>query len=273
MKKTFSVTRGDKEAPLSLVLMCSDDPQHTFLRYLLEQQFPGFRCIVEPNDGQVRHLMKKGRDKDVRYMKYHGRRRRKNGDSASRKAFFGGLVPEGFTPAAPDLEVDSINCQEVWSLLEDWKPEVTICAGTKYIGKKAIARAGTMLNLHTGHLPDYKGNQCIFFTLLDREYGKISGTIHQLSSELDGGAILERVVPEIRSTDSEEDLYARIQFLMINRVVELCQKFREGATWTFKPQPAGGRMFRHRDRTPWKEFLYRVGRMTGRIRLPDQKGR
>lgn len=268
MEDHSTFQRQESGTPLRLTLICSDDPQHIYLRYLLDQAFENYQCIIESNAGQVRHLKAKNRTLDLRYMGYHSKRRKWTGDSKARSEFFASLVPKDYTPSSPSLSVDSVNCKAVWDQLENWKPEVTIVAGTKYIGKSAISRGGMMINLHTGHLPDYKGNQCIFFALYDGAFDKIAGTLHQLSSELDGGPILEKLLPPIYTDDSEEKLYARCQKLMINRIVELVKGLEGGATWHFTPQPHKGRMFRHRDRTPIKDIALWWRKKTGRLNYP-----
>jgi glycine/D-amino acid oxidase-like deaminating enzyme/folate-dependent phosphoribosylglycinamide formyltransferase PurN len=250
----LSLRSIEAQQPLRLLLLCSDDPQHSYLRYRLDQTFPGYRCIVETHDGQVRHLRKKGRTADVCYMKYHSLRRYYSGNDHQRKAYFNQLVPQDHASPTPDLTVDSLNCREVWEAVEQWKPELTIISGTKYIGRKLTERAGLMINLHTGHLPEYKGNHCIFFALYDGAVDKVSATLHQLTSDLDGGNILDRVFPPILPDDNEEMLYARCVHLAIDRCVKHAEQFSRGERLEFVPQEAIGRTFRNQDRTPGKEL-------------------
>jgi methionyl-tRNA formyltransferase len=66
----------------------------------------------------------------------------------------------------------------LWEAVEQWQPELTIVSGTEYIGRKLIDRAGLMINLNTGHLPEYKGNHCIFFALYDGAVDKVAATLH-----------------------------------------------------------------------------------------------
>ncbi|KAI2616099.1 nucleotide-binding domain-containing protein [Hypoxylon sp. NC1633] len=207
----------------------SPSPQ-SYLRYRLDQAFPGYRCIVETTSGQVRQLVAKRRMVDACYMKYHGLRRRLAGHDQQRRAYFDRLTPADHTSPPPDLTVDSLNNSAVWSAVERWQPQLTIVSGTKYIGRKLMARSGLMLNLHIGHLPEYKGNHCIFFALLRRTW-------------MDGGDVLGRVVPPVLPGDSEETLYARCCHMAIDRCVA-----------HFVPQRAAGRTYRHRDRTPAKEL-------------------
>ncbi|KAI9369901.1 hypothetical protein BJX61DRAFT_545154 [Aspergillus egyptiacus] len=250
----LSLDSIETRKPARLLLLCSDGPQHKYLRYRLDQAFPGYRCILETTDGQIRRLMEKRRIIDACYTHYHGLRRRLLGHDGYRKSYFNDLVPYDHTSPAPDLTVDSVNCAQVWDAVEQWQPELTIVSGTKFIGKKLIARAGTMINLHTGHLPEYKGNHCIFFALYNGEVDKVASTLHQLTSTLDGGSILERVVPPVFPTDNEETLYTRCSHLAVDRVIEHAEQFFMGQKLHFVPQEAKGRTFRHRDRTPAKEL-------------------
>lgn len=254
MKEPFLRKREQNIGPLKVLLLCSDSPQHKYLRYLISREFPEFCCIVETDAGQVRYLRKKRKYYDLLYKQYHGWRRKRSGDSTKRREFFEALYPSDANIPPPDLEVDTLNQRKVWDLVAEWKPELTICTGTKFIGKKLIGLSGLMLNLHTGYLPDYRGNQCIFFAMYNGEMDKIAGTIHQLTAELDGGAMLDQLFPEINSGDSEEVLYARCSQLMIERVVELAEAYENGTALTFIPQENTGTTYRHRDRSPWKEW-------------------
>ncbi|KAK1530169.1 uncharacterized protein CCOS01_05272 [Colletotrichum costaricense] len=242
------------KTPLRLLLVCSDGPQHRYLRYRLDQAFPGYRCVQETSDGQVRQLMNKGRVVDACWQQYHGLRRGFFGHDVRRAAHFDKLVPSDHVSPAPDLVVDSVNCRAVWDATEKWQPELTIVSGTKYIGKKLMARAGLMINMHTGHLPEYKGNHCVFFALYDGAVDKVASTLHQLTPELDGGDVLDRVFPDIDPEDNEDTLYTKCLEKSIDRCVEHIKQFSKGKTLEFVPQQAGGRTFRHRDRTPGKEL-------------------
>lgn len=247
-----------------VLLLCGDGPQHRYLRYRLAQAFPGYRCIQETTDGRVRQLMAKRRVVDACYMKYHSLRRHYTGHDEHRTRYFSQLVPSGHESGPPDLAVDSVNCRQVWEAVETWQPELTIVSGTKYIGRKLMERAGLMINLHIGHLPEYKGNHCIFFALYDGALDRVSATLHQLTAELDGGGILDRVSPTVSAEDSEETLYARCLHLAIDRCIAHAERFARGEPLAFETQEEVGRTFRHRDRTVVKE-LWLWWRMRGML--------
>ncbi|KAK3675252.1 hypothetical protein LTR78_004762 [Recurvomyces mirabilis] len=256
-------------SPLKVLLLCSDGPQHHYLRRRVAKLCPNFRCIVETSEGQVRYLKRKGRMFDAAFMQYHTLRRHMFGQDTQRMAYFDGLMSEKHELPSPDLVVDNLNCREVWDTVERWQPELTIVSGTKYIGRKLNERAGLMINLHIGHLPEYKGNHCIFFALYDGAPQHVAATLHQLTPDLDGGNILDVVSPEILPTDNENTLYTRCLHLAIDRCMEHVQRFSRGQTLVLSPQPTSGKIFRHTDRTPMKELWLWL--TTAFFGLPQEK--
>lgn len=66
-----------------------------------------------------------------------------------------------------------------------------------------------MVDIHTGHLPDYKGDCCIFSALYDGAVNKSASTLHQLTSSLDGGDALDRNFPHALVEDGKEIMYTR----------------------------------------------------------------
>jgi methionyl-tRNA formyltransferase len=111
-----------------------------------------------------------------------------------------------------------------------------------------------MINMHTGHLPEYKGNHCIFFALYDGAVDKIASTLHQLTSSLDGGDVLDKFFPLVLPEDNEETLYTRCLEMSIDCCVDYIGRFSNEEKLVFVPQKAEGKTFRHRDRTPIKEL-------------------
>ncbi|EME46917.1 hypothetical protein DOTSEDRAFT_87328 [Dothistroma septosporum NZE10] len=254
MPQSTSIQRTQPTGkPLKLLLLCSDGPQHRYLRYVFDQAFPGYRCIVETNSGQQNQLFKKGKFIDACYMRYHSLRRYYTGSDHQRKSYFHSRVPSDYTLPPADLTVESLNCRDVWQAVEAWSPEITIVSGTKYIGRKLNTLGGLIINLHIGNLPDYKGNHCVFFALYDGAVDKVAATLHRLTPHLDGGAILDKVYPDVTPTDSEETLYNQCLHLAIDRCVERVMQFSLGLPLQFTKQEDGGMMYRHRDRTPVKE--------------------
>ncbi|RMZ70942.1 FAD dependent oxidoreductase [Pyrenophora seminiperda CCB06] len=260
-----------------LLLLCSDGPQNKYLRYRLHQAFPrGYHCVQETGgNGQ---LWKKGRkvDADACWQTYHTWRRRLLGHDRQLRAHFNTLIPRDHASPPPDLIVDNINCAAVWEAASRWQPQLTIVSGTKPIDKKLIARCGLLLNLHIGHLSEYKGNHSIFFALYDGATDKIAATLHQLTgtSSLD---VLDHIYPPILPTDNEQTLYTRCLEQGINRCINHVARFASGKPLYFAPQQVvedGGRTsFCHRERTPVKEVVFWWKLRVGRVLLRGDGGK
>lgn len=100
-----------------------------------------------------------------------------------------------------------------------------------------------MINLHIGHLPEYKGNHCIFFALYDGAVNKVSATLHLLTQRLDGGEVLEQVIPPVLPTDSEEKLYTRCVHMAMDQCVKHVGRFSLGERLECVQQENTGRTF------------------------------
>lgn len=112
--------------------------------------------------------------------------------------------------------------------LEDVRPDVTVVCGTTYLRSATIAAGGLMINIHGGFLPHYKGNHCVFFAFLRKDYQRIGASLHLVAGKLDGGELLEVVRPEIRPQDNDQHLYDRSVQLAIDRLVEILTVFETG---------------------------------------------
>lgn len=53
------------------------------------------------------------------------------------------------------------------------------------------------INIHMGISPYYKGSNCNFWAVLDRNFHLVGATIHRLSSEIDGGDILFHTISKM----------------------------------------------------------------------------
>ena len=243
-----------------IAIMCCDDPHHFYLINQLKQHFNIAGIVLEPNRNQMAWLWKKKRYQLWLYRRYHSWRRRIIGHSKHRKAFF----PVEFNIKELDIpvqEVFNINDKASAHFLNKIEPDITIVCGTMYVGRRARKAGNVIINLHGGVLPDYKGNQCIFFALYEKNYDKIGATIHLVSEQLDGGSIIEIIRPEIESKDNDETLYAKSLKLCVDALVQLLQKYDQGYSIIAKVQePSNKKTYSHRHRTPLVEIRHYLNR-------------
>ncbi len=235
---------GDR---LRVVVLCSDDPHHAYLLSCAARRLDVVGAIIEPGSAQQRRLWDKRRWVDAVARSYQIRRQRVTGRSSYRRRYFSPLTS---TPQVPAHRVDWINSPEAHRRLVELRPDVTIVCGTTYLRSHMIEDAGLMVNIHGGCLPEYKGNHCVFFAFLRKDYEHIGATLHLVTSRLDGGDIIETVLPEIYPHDNDEHLYDRAVHQAIDRIVDLLAGLEAGAPLLARRQDDRGETFRHRSRKP-----------------------
>ncbi|SOB79503.1 formyl transferase [Streptomyces sp. 1331.2] len=275
------------EAPgarLRVAVLCSDDPHHRYLVARIARDLDLVGLVVEPGAAQQSRLWARRAWTDAVARGYQVRRQRYTGRSAYRRRYFAALTraltpplaPPGEAPAqapaAPSpspervLRVDWINSPEAVAFLEDLRPDVTVVCGTTYLKRPVIEAGHLMINIHGGYLPQYKGNHCVFFAFLRKDYRRIGASLHLVTSRLDGGELVEVVRPEVLPQDNDEHLYDRSVHLAIDRLAEILTVFEAGGGDTVLrtvAQEDTGETFRHRSRKPhldlWAWLRIRLG--------------
>ncbi len=252
-----------------LALLVSDDPHNEYLVALLAAHFEIRGVIFEPGRAQKAHLWRRHRYVDWAYRRYHRLRRRLSGHAAYRDRFFADRAV-----AEPDfetVEVEWINSKLAVETMARWRPDVTVVCGTSYVHKRVLAPAGRSFNIHGGCLPDFKGNHGVFFAFAEGRYEQVGASLHEVSADLDGGALVEVVRPPIYPGDDDESLYCRAEHLVMLRLVELLGMIEAGAGVPAVAQTEAGRTFRHRDRIPGSSFARGFGDASGARRSPASR--
>ncbi|WP_441247697.1 formyl transferase [Kitasatospora sp. McL0602] len=254
---------------LRVAVLCSDDPHHTYLVSRLARELDLVGVVVEPGAAQQRRLWARRAWVDAVARAYQVRRQRLTGRSAYRRRYFAALTAGVTPPAERVRRVDWINSAAATAHLEQLRPDVTVVCGTTYLRSATIAAGGLMINIHGGHLPHYKGNHCVFFAFLRKDYQRIGASLHLVAAKLDGGDLLEVVHPEIRPQDNDEHLYDRSVHLAIDRLVEILTALEGGqAALRTVVQEDAGETFRHRSRKPHLDLWAWLRIRSGLERVP-----
>ncbi|MEE8458082.1 MAG: formyl transferase, partial [Acidimicrobiia bacterium] len=114
--------------------------------------------------------------------------------------------------ADPDLVryVDGINTLSGRTVVEEAGPDFLLIYGTGIVGPKVLAMASVAaLNLHTGMSPDYRGSDCTFWPIFNREYQHVGATVHECTELIDGGTIYARGQAELHTDDGQFGVFAR----------------------------------------------------------------
>lgn len=254
-----------------IVILRSDDAHHEYLETLLRSRFDIVAVIVEPAREQRRRLLQTRRYVDWIFTLYHLQRRRLCGLTAYRKSYFSNLaIPP--LPPCPRLTVRWINEPGVAQLLRASKPDLTVTICTSILQSEVLQAAGTIINVHGGFLPYYRGNHCFFFPFYRGEFDKIGSTLHFVDPGIDTGEIIETIVPPIYADDTPEKLYCRAEKIAIHRLAEWIDYSEQGGALPRRRQESRHRLCRTRDRKPHHDLRCWLRRVTGRLAVPELPG-
>ena len=83
-----------------------------------------------------------------------------------------------------------INTPDSVRLVEQLDPDILLVFGTGIVGKAVLSKAKRIaLNMHTGISPYYRGCDCAFWPLYNREWDMVGATVHECTQDVDGGRI------------------------------------------------------------------------------------
>ena len=258
---------------MKIVTLTSDDHHHRCLVSLLASEFSLQGAVIEPGREQIRRPWRHGRWCDYSWNIYHRCRRYALGLDRYRREYFETRTPSRHGRTFPQLVVPWINDPVVADAIRTWKPDITVVCCTSILKAPTLEACGpNVLNVHGGHLPDYRGNHCFFWALYYGTYDKIGSTVHFVDRGIDTGDIVAVVTPPVRPDDNAERLYCRAEWLAFQRLMTLLRGLDRGEALPRHPQPSGGRTFRTRDRRPWHDLSFAFRRWIGLVSVPTLTG-
>jgi len=146
-------------------------------------------------------------------------------ESIGRESMIAAYGPENCLQfSRPDRlhHVHGINSPEGLQTVSSLQPDVLLVYGTVVVGSKIISLARILaINMHTGISPYYRGADCAFWPIYNRELQMVGATVHECTKNIDGGKIFgtttARLLPDddvfsvfARSVIAGADLYLRI---------------------------------------------------------------
>lgn len=114
-------------------------------------------------------------------------------------------IAEGLdlTPPTPDLEVTSINGDDVLAWLRRELPDVVVVNGTRIISKRVLSATGALfINTHCGITPAYRGSHGGYWALRNVDRARCGVTVHLVDPGIDTGDIIgqREIAPTPRDT-------------------------------------------------------------------------
>jgi methionyl-tRNA formyltransferase len=263
---------ASSDRPRSRVaLLRGDDYHNLYLDALLRREFDVVAVVSEPGLAQRRALRRRGKWRDAIAAEYHLARRSIMGLNRRRDRFFAEARAGASLPLPPDphLTVTSVNDPTVAEFVRASGADICVITCTTILNKRTIEGIGVdIINIHGGHLPDYRGCHCFFFALSSGNFDKIGSTIHFVNAGIDTGPIIQVSRPSIEPRDNAESLYSKAELRAAHLLCDWLARREAGEQIPSSAQAFRGRLVLRRHRLPHHDVIFALRRMTGALRLP-----
>jgi methionyl-tRNA formyltransferase len=127
-------------------------------------------------------------------------------------------------------------------------PDLIAVFGTSLI-RGALLEQGRLgiANLHGGLSPEYRGADCTFWALYNREPHKVGCTLHWIDAGIDTGGLIAHVSPRVLPGDDELRLFWRAVQASAEVYAELLRRLAAGERFGQR-QPHKGRLYQVKQR-------------------------
>lgn len=245
-------------------ILTTDGPQYDYLIHKLEDYFTVNIVIRELGKSQRKILLRK--KKFYRYLcnRYQWLVRKVLGYDKYRKQYFYFEQPLN----SKIINVPNINSENVIYLINQYPCNLYIVMGTSILKAPLLESCNAdIINIHGGYLPDYRGNNCIYFAYQNNDFDKIANTIHFIDKGIDTGDIIKIVKPSILKKDNPETLYCKAKKQAIHQLLGIIRNYQNGTPIPRYPQNIGiGKQYKTEERNPKTAILFWVRRHLGRKR-------
>jgi len=154
-------------------------------------------------------------------------RRQASRHQATLERQFGGLSSQ-FAPDVPSVIVGSVNDDAVVRRVRELERAVVLDHGTSLVGEPVLSQAEMTLNVHWGLSPYYRGVRCTEWALIMWDPANIGVTVHELSPDIDGGAIAGQKRATVSHEDTVHSINMQLTYLGTEIVVEVLRRVAAG---------------------------------------------
>lgn len=234
---------------IKIMVLCGRSPRHLYVANALCEAAEVLAIVQETgHEWNTRRLLKKLRPDNLfrKLWRWLRDRRRYTGNQEGH-FFFGNRSSKLDHPELA-REVSHINHPEVVHLAEQLTPDLIAVFGTSLIRGDLLQKGRLgMVNLHGGLSPEYRGSDCTFWALYNKEPEKVGCTIHYIDAGIDTGGLIAHVSPEVHPDDDELTLFWRSVKESAKVYAELMAILARGEA-VGAPQSGKGRLYQVKQR-------------------------
>jgi hypothetical protein len=231
------------------MVLCGRSPRHLFVANALCQTSDVLAIVQETGSAFTwKKLAKTLRpDNFARKAWRWLRDRRRYTGNREGQFFFGDKTPHLDRPELV-REFPHINHPDVVKLARELQPDLICVFGTSLIRGDLLTRGRLgIVNLHGGLSPEYRGADCTFWALYNREPEKVGCTLHWIDAGIDTGRLIAHISPRIEPDDDELRLFWRSVETSADVYAEFLARTAQGVRFG-QSQPHKGRLYQVKQR-------------------------
>lgn len=245
-----------------IAILAGNGPEHRYVVNTLCSRLPIDRIIIDKTSpkanieramkGGIGHFVNKAArtgflkligDKEVRTRTLHEQ--------------FGKAGAAFDTPDKLDY-VEGINSAQTMASLERTDPDAILIYGTSVVKGMILGMARDIcMNMHTGISPYYRGTACTFWPIVNGDFDMLGATVHECTSQVDGGAIFEISRVTCEPGDSLHTVFGRAVVAGANAYVKVVERYLAGTLQGTLQDPNLGREYRGSELTLGPELIAR----------------
>jgi folate-dependent phosphoribosylglycinamide formyltransferase PurN len=258
-----------------LILLTGHGPEHRYVANRLCLAAPIAAVVVDGRDRSpsLRRAFRGGVRPGVARLALFAFRKAVRDAEARDRALQTVLGPEltrRFVAQERVVRVDGVNSGKTVAAVAALEPDAILVFGTSIVGAEVLALARDLaLNVHTGISPRYRGTDCAFWPVVNREPAWLGATVHECTAEVDGGQIYRVACAEWQPDDGIHELFARAIVAAADLYVETVLRYlADGELAGARQDLSTGREYRGYMRTLGPELSARWALRRGLLRSP-----
>ncbi|PWG62677.1 formyl transferase [Sediminicurvatus halobius] len=230
-----------------IIVLCGRSPRHLYVANRLCEAADVQAIVHETGGWSVRKLRRLLNPKTFWQKAWRWLRDRRRYTGGGEAQYFFGDRPAALDHPERVTLVPTVNDPAVVELVDRIQPDYVAVFGTTLIREPLLGRA-TLLNLHGGLSPDYRGADCTFWALHNGEPEQVGCTLHFIDAGIDTGRLIAHVCPAVHPDDDELRLFWRAVRDSAEVYARMLERLSAGEP-IGEHQARRGRLYRVSDRT------------------------
>jgi folate-dependent phosphoribosylglycinamide formyltransferase PurN len=224
---------------ISIVIITGDQLRHHYFVDRLNADFD-LRGVVSEAVFQPKV---EGTSEEIQDLRKHFQER----ENAERQYFSGHKTLAIGADKLLRVAKGEANSDQVYEWITERTPDYLVLYGSSIIRERLLkAFEGRVINMHLGLSPYYRGSGTNFWPLVNGEPELVGTTIHLATLDVDAGAILKQVRPEIVAGDRNHDIGCKAIIAGAEAMIRALNAYDQKQI-TPQPQAPSGKLYRRKD--------------------------